>query len=155
MGGAAGSIVLVDAGPPVTVDDSVVGTGTNQFNYVGGWGHCDPCTTVTTPPLYNSTNSWADGGDAGERESATFAFIGQQISFYGVQDPRNGIGTVSIDGGSETSVDFYAAARAGNRLLWRSPVLVRGAHSFRLRTTGTKNASSTGVTVVVDRVDVQ
>jgi hypothetical protein len=154
MGGAAGA-TLMDAGPPVTVDDSVVGTGTNQFNYVGGWGHCNPCTTMSTPPLYNMTNSWAGGADAGQSEFATFAFIGQQISFYGLLDPRNGIGAASVDGGAETSVDFYASARAGNRLLWKSPVLTRGAHSFKLRTTGTKNAASSGFTIVVDRVDVQ
>src|SRR5579859_4474897 len=60
-GGAGGA--MRDAGPLITVDDSVAGTMNNQFNYVGTWGHCNPCTTPTTPPLYNNTNSWAGGAD--------------------------------------------------------------------------------------------
>jgi hypothetical protein len=143
-----------DAGPPITVDDSVTGTGMNQFNYLGAWNHCNPCTTMSTPPLYNMTNSWAGGADAGANDSVTFAFTGTQILFYGVQDPRNGIGGVSVDGGMETKIDFYATARAGNKLLWTSPVLADGAHSFKLRVTGTKNPSAATATVVVDRVDV-
>jgi hypothetical protein len=150
-----GGIVLRDAGPPVTVDDTVAGTGTNQFNYVGSWGHCDPCTTMSTPALFNTSNSWADGSDAGSTEFVTFLFVGQQITFYGVQDPRYGIGAASIDAGAESAVDFYATARGGNRPLWTSPIFARGAHSFKLRVTGTRNASSTGFTIAVDRVDVQ
>ncbi len=70
-------------------------------------------------------------------------------------DPRNGKGAVSIDGGTETTIDFYAAARAGDTLMWSSPVLAQGTHTFKLRVTSTKNASSTGTTVTVDRVDVR
>jgi len=72
------------------VDDSVVGTGTNQFNYVGTWNRCAPCTTATTPPLYNTSNSWTDGGDAGATESTSLGFVGVQIGLFGAVDPRNG-----------------------------------------------------------------
>jgi len=136
------------------VDDSVVGTGTNQFNYVGTWNHCAPCTTATTPPLYNTSNSWTDGGDAGATESTSLGFVGVQIGLFGAVDPRNGIGAVSVDGGAETMVDFYAASRAGNHLVWTSPELTPGMHTLRLRVTRTKNATSTGLTVVVDRVEI-
>src|SRR5260370_41555269 len=44
-----------------TIDDSIQGTGTNQFNYVGnGWGHCTGgCNGDPLPPnLYDGSNSW-------------------------------------------------------------------------------------------------
>jgi hypothetical protein len=51
-------------------------------------------------------------------------------------------------------VDFYNAARQGNFLLWTSPALVPGTHTFRVRVTGTSNASATNTFVVPDRLDV-
>jgi hypothetical protein len=153
--GGNGGVVVRDAGPFVTVDDTVTGTGNNQFNYIGTWGHCMNCTTASTPPLHNMTNSWAGGADASGTEYMTFLFVGSEIHFYGVKDPRNGIGGVSIDGGTETKVDFYAVARAGDTLLFSSPVLNQGTHTFKLRVTSTKNTSSTGTTIAVDRIDVR
>jgi hypothetical protein len=144
-----------DAGPLVTVDDSVAGTSANQFNYVGNWGHCNPCTTPSTPPLYNNTNSWAGGGDAGVVDYVTFGFAGTEIHLYGVADPRSGVGAVSVDGGTETKVDFYTAVRAGNKLLYSSPTLAPGTHTLKLRVDATKNANSTGFTIAVDRVELR
>jgi hypothetical protein len=43
--------------PPTTIiDDSVQGSGLNQFNYIGNWQHCSMCST-TDQPLYNGTAS--------------------------------------------------------------------------------------------------
>jgi hypothetical protein len=135
------------AGNGTSVDDSVRGRGTNQVNYVGAnWQHCTGCGGE----LYNRSNSW--NGTA--NQSLTVSFSGTQLNFYGVVDAHHGIGTVSIDGGPETSIDFYRATRAGNVRLWSSPVLADGPHTFRLRVTGTKNASSTGTMVAIDRVEI-
>jgi hypothetical protein len=153
--GGNGGVMIRDAGPLQTFDDGVTGTGSNQFNYVGTWGHCMKCTTASTPPLYNATNSWAGGADASGTEYLTFAFVGSELHFYGVKDPRNGIGGVSMDGGAETKVDFYAATRAGDTLMYSSPILAQGSHTFKLRVTSTKNASSSGTTITVDRIDVR
>jgi hypothetical protein len=71
-----------------------------------------------------------------------------------VQDTLHGIGAVSIDGGAETNIDFYSINRAGDVLLWTSPVLTAGYHVFKLRVTGTNNPSSTNYYVVPDRVDI-
>jgi mannan endo-1,4-beta-mannosidase len=62
---------------------------------------------------------------------------------------------VSIDGGAETKVDFYAATRAGDTLMYSSPILAQGSHTFKLRVTSSKNASSSGTTITVDRIDVR
>ncbi|MBV1853853.1 glycoside hydrolase family 2 TIM barrel-domain containing protein [Catellatospora tritici] len=129
-----------------TVDDRVTGTGQNQFNYTGTWQSCTNCGA----DLYAGTNSWSNTAN----NQVTVAFTGTQIRLYGVRDPRHGIAMVSIDGGTETAVDFYATARLGNTLVWTSPVLSAGAHTLRVRVTATKNSAATDTFVVPDRVDI-
>ncbi len=131
-----------------TIDDAMMGSGFDFFSYVGsGWSHCTGCGA----DLYDQTNSWDNTTD----DEAAVEFNGTQIRFYGVEDPGHGIGAISIDGGSETLVDFYAATRMGNQLMWTSSVLPPGDHLFKIRVTGTKNASSTNSWVVPDRVDIR
>ena len=114
-------------------------------------GDLGPDWVVERPKvIYNSSNSWSVTAN----DAVTVAFSGAQIRLYGVKDPSHGIGAVSIDGRPETTVDFYAASRAGNQLVWTSPTLTQGEHSFRLRVTGSKNSSSSYGWVVPDRVDV-
>jgi Ricin-type beta-trefoil lectin domain-like/PQQ enzyme repeat/Fibronectin type III domain len=130
-----------------TVDDSVAGSAGNQFHYVGsGWSHCTNCGST----LYNQSNSW----DNTTNDYLTISFSGTQIKFYGVQDTLHGIGAVSIDGGTETNIDFYSPVRSGDVLLWTSPTLQAGNHVFKLRVTGTKNTNSTNYYAVPDRVDI-
>jgi hypothetical protein len=142
------SVVPVGSGGTVTtVDDAVQGTGTNQFNYTGGgWQHCANCGSE----LFNGTNSW----DNVTGDTVTVSFVGRQITFYGVRGPQHGIGAISIDGGPESTVDFFAANRAGNVAMFTSALLPAGTHTFRLRVTGTRNPSSTNTFVVPDRVDI-
>lgn len=130
-----------------TVDDTVSGTGGNQFRYVGsGWSHCTNCGS----DLYNQSNSW----DLVTNDYLTISFSGTQIKFYGTQDTGHGIGAVSIDGGAESNIDFYSPTREGDVLLWTSPTLTAGSHVFKLRVTGTKNTNSASTYVVPDRVDI-
>jgi len=100
--------------------------------------------------MYNNSNSW----DATANDYLTVAFSGAQIQLYAIKDAQSGVGAVSIDGGPESNVDFYGTTRAGNQLLWSSPVLPRGSHTFKLRVTGAKNTSSTNYDVIPDRVDI-
>jgi mannan endo-1,4-beta-mannosidase len=134
------------------LDDSIQGTAQNQWNYAGGgWTHCTSCDeTNPVVTYYNASQSW----DSTSNDSVSVAFTGTQIQFHGVTGPAHGIGAVSIDGGAETNVDFYRSTKTGDVLLWTSPVLTYGSHTFTVRVTGSKNASSTGYTVPVDRVDI-
>ena len=115
--------------PPnvTTVDDP-------GLTYTGAWHHCSGCGSN----LFNGTNSW----DNVTGDSASITFTGTRIAFYGVKDPQHGIGAISIDGGPETMVDFFAGTRSGNQLMFTSAVLPAGSHTFRIRVTGTKNASA-------------
>ncbi len=133
-----------------TVNDHVLGTGHNQFNYVGGgWVHGSK-RCQGNPCEYDSDNSW----DNTPNDYVTVTFTGVQLRFYGVLDSKHGIGAVSIDGGSETMINFYTVNRAGNQLLWTSPTLSAGTHTFKLRVTGNKDSRSSNTYLAVDRVDI-
>ena len=135
----------------LTIDDSVHGDDCNQFHYVGeDWDHCTGGCDGDTSGLYNGSYSWDDALN----EYVTITFSGRQIVFYGVKDPRHGIGAVSIDGGSESKIDFYAATRAGDVPMYTSPILPAGTHTFKLRVTRTKNPNSSDFFVTVDRVNI-
>ena len=135
----------------VTIDDSVQGSGQNQWNYVGNWDHCTSSSNpACNPNLYNNSVSWDNSTD----DYATLTFTGRQILLYGLTDPNHGIAGVSIDGGVETNVDFYSATRTGDVLLWTSPFLADGQHTLKVRVTGTKNASSGGTWLALDRADI-
>src|SRR5205807_2910540 len=85
----------------------------------------------------------------------TVSFTGIQIKFYAVTGTYGGIGALSLDGGSETMVKFYSVQLLGNQLMWTSPTMPEGLHTFKLRVTGTRgDPSSKDSQVGVDRVDV-
>ncbi len=115
----------------ITIDDSVMGTGQNQWNYVGsGWKSCTNCNeTNPTVIFYATSQHW----DKTTNDTATLIFTGTQIKFFGVTASWEGIGAVSIDSGVETDVDFYSVNKTGDVLLWTSPVLANGIHTFKLR----------------------
>jgi hypothetical protein len=87
-------------------------------------------------------------------DTVTIAFDGTQISYYALKAYDHGIAAVSLDGGAETMVDLYAPTVQGNQLVWTSPVLPAGRHTFRVRATGQKQASATDTYAAIDRVVV-
>ncbi len=136
--------------PQVTsIDDSVQGTGSNQFNYVGQWRHCTGCSD-TNPAMYDQSNSWSTD----TKDYFTLTFTGTSVSLYGIKRPSYGIGAVSVDGGTETQLDLFSGSSAGNQLLWTSPTLASGTHTLKFRATGTKNPASSGYRLGIDRVDI-
>ncbi|WP_248923999.1 OmpL47-type beta-barrel domain-containing protein [Paenibacillus hamazuiensis] len=132
------------AGDLITVNDRTTGTGPYQFNYSGTWSN------GSQSGAYNSDNSWTSTAGSGY----TVSFQGTQARIYAPVAPNHGIFAVSIDGGAETFVDLYAAARADQTLVYTSPVLPEGTHTLKVRVTGTKNAASSGTAVVADRIDI-
>lgn len=144
----ADTIRTTDAASTVSVDDSVQGSGRDQFDYHGsGWGHASGEGAPAAP--YEGTNSWTEHtGD-----SVDFSFTGTQLTLRAVTDPGHGIAAVSMDGGTPVDVDLYSPTRTGDVPLWTSPTLPDGPHTFTLASTGRKNAASTGTAVTVDRVD--
>jgi GH43 family beta-xylosidase len=128
----------------VTVNDNTLGTGNNQYQYTGTWSYGNQSNA------YQSDNHWSNSVNANYQ----VRFNGRQIRLYGAKANNHGIAAVSIDGGTEVNVDFYAATRSDNTLLWTSPMLAVGNHTLRVRVTGTRNASSSNTFVTGDRVDI-
>jgi len=151
-------LLLPTSPPPSTpqesIDDIIHGTGTNQFNYIGnGWAHRTSSQDTMcgyTSILNNSTIS----SDNTANDYVTITFTGIQLEFYGMVAPSFGIGAVSIDGSREKMIDFYAATLESNQLLWTSPKLSAGTHTFKLRVTGNQNPRSFSTYVAVDRVNI-
>jgi hypothetical protein len=144
---ATSSSFTVSAPVVTTVDDAVVGTGLDQFNYVGSWTHV---TNTNIPNSYDGTVSYTDTAN----DSVTITFTGTQILLYAAERNNRGIGAVSIDGGPAVNIDEYSATDAGDVLVYTSPVLAEGTHTLKLINTGTHNANSTGTRVDVDRVNI-
>lgn len=104
----AGAADTATTATTVTVDDSVQGSGRDQFDYHGsGWGHASGEGAPANP--YEGTNSWTETtGD-----SVDFAFTGTQLTFHAITDPGHGIAAVSVDGGTpSTSTSTAPAAPA-------------------------------------------
>jgi hypothetical protein len=141
-------------GETVVIDDDMSHgpdvTEPNQWWYQGaGWKHCIDCNEPTVF-YYNASQSWTDTTD----DTAKLTFIGRKLTFFGVVAPWHGMAAVSIDGGTETMIDLYATDKKGDMLLWTSPLLAPGIHTFTLRATGDKNPASTGTVIVLDRVNI-
>src|SRR5262249_45013123 len=115
-------------------------------NYVGSW-----LTALLSniPNTYDGTVSYTDTTN----DTATINFTGTQIRYYALTNYNRGIAAVSIDGGAETNVDLYSPTAAGDVLVYTSPVVPPGNHTFKVRNTGTHNPSSSGTRVAIDRFD--
>jgi O-glycosyl hydrolase len=139
-------------GGTTQTDDATAGSGLDQFNYSGsGWRHCSGSVCGDPQDLYDGTTSW--DGQAGD--TVTFTFSGVQARLFGVVDTNEGIGDVSIDGGRTTEIDCYAHTRAGDALIWQSPLLAPGTHTVKLTVTGARNPQSSANLIALDRAEVR
>jgi len=135
--------ISVDGGT-TTVQDFVMGTGLNQFDYQGRWEH-------------GVGNVEADGSDSYcsiPGDTATIRFTGTRIRFYGVGAQNHGMAEISVDGGPAHPVDEYAPHRMPRVMYYESPVLPRGEHSLTLTVTGQTNPQSKYYWVTVDCVEI-
>ncbi|MCD9879953.1 RICIN domain-containing protein [Streptomyces guryensis] len=125
---------------PNNVDDA-----DTSVAYTGSWGH----TSGETGP-YAGTNSYSKAAG----DTATLSFVGTGITLHAVTGPNHGIVGVSVDGGAESLVDEYSAARTGDVSIWTSPRLASGTHTIRVRVTGDQRSAATDHYGVVDRFEI-
>ncbi len=134
------SIYSGDGGTlPGSVDDDVL-------RYAGSWSqdHERPGAWFSDEHHSGST------GDV-----ASWTFRGTGVAVAGATGPSGGIAAVSIDGGPDAAVDYYAPSAAEQVTVYRSPALAAGvAHTVRVRVTGSADPASTGTTVSLDRLNV-
>ncbi|WP_372661938.1 hypothetical protein [Cohnella sp.] len=120
------------------VEDTVTGTGNNQFQYSGSW----------------STGSSGDHYSSNANDYFQISFNGTGIKWVGSADTNQGQAAVSIDNGPETIVDTYLSNRHTGVTLYDSGVLSNGQHTMKVRVTGTKFSASSNYYVSVDLVDI-
>ncbi len=137
-------LVIVPSPETIVINDSITGTGYNQFSYVGNWSY------GFQDGAYGDDNHWS-------KETGAYALIkfnGRKIRIYGANAPNCGIAAVSIDNGKENKVDYYAKEREDNVLIYESPTLSPGNHVLKIRVTGEKNKKATDYFVTIDRAVV-
>lgn len=121
----------------------------------------DPTIDSVSPTI---TETWskissghASGGSyakaAGSRESISFAVTGSSVSLTGVRTPDGGYGTVSVDGVTKKTVNFYAKKPAYGVVLW-SGLLNEGTHVVTVTVKGSHAKGSKGNAVNVDALKV-
>ena len=133
-------------GGTTAIDDNTLGSGQNQFQYAGTWG----VTTGSSDGRYDGTSHWSNTSGA----KATLTFTGTQVDVRTMLSGGGGIVGLSIDGGSETTVDTYSATYQVDHIIWTSPTLSSGTHTLVIRVTGTHNSNSGNAWIDLDRIDV-
>jgi hypothetical protein len=86
--------------------------------------------------------------------SAETTFTGTRFDLMTAVGPASGIARITVDGGTPVLVDLYAPAFAWHQRAWSTGTLASGPHTVKIECTGSKNASSTDVGIIVDAVDV-
>jgi uncharacterized protein YjdB len=138
--------VSVTTATTTDIDDSILGGGTNQFNYSGAWTH----GTNASDAYLRATCSYSNVSS----NYVTLSFTGNKVELFTSLASSHGIAAVSIDNGPEKNVDLYAATRQNYSMVFSSGTLAQGNHSIKIRVTGTKNAASTGTYIVLDYIKV-
>jgi hypothetical protein len=130
------------------VDDSVTGTGSNQFTYTGtGWSHITGSSTMGT---FDGTIST----DNVQGDFATLTFTGSQIKVYANEVSGYGTATFSVDGGNTQTVILSPGNSSpngngsGDVMVYSVSGLGAGTHTFKIL----NNASSNIISV--DRVEI-
>jgi autotransporter-associated beta strand protein len=132
-----------------SIDDSVIGTGANKFQYTGAWTHTSAGTSTATMGTFQGTVST----DSVMGDTATLSFSGSQIKVYANEMSGYGTVAVSIDGGAATNVSLASSTNSpngqgkGDVPIFTSATLGAGTHTLTL--TNTANT-----TISLDRVEI-
>jgi hypothetical protein len=142
-GSATANVTITVNQSVITLNDRTIGTGQNQFEYVttAQWA-------VITDQAGNYNSDFTQSATSGAY--VNIRFTGTRIAIYGKKKPDSGIGAFSIDGGTETDGDFYAATETFQSKVWESPVLPYGTHILKVRMKNAKIAASTGYLCRID-----
>jgi hypothetical protein len=134
-----------------TVNDSVTGTGNNQWDYgSSGWSYY---AGSKISAAYQSDEHYAFATNVG----AHFRFNGTQVKIYTVKEPVGGYIGYTLDpgsGGTEQVISNYSPAIVPNSPSFTSPVAAAGNHDLVIRVLGSHEGNSTSNTITVDKAEV-
>ncbi len=133
---------------------SATGTG-NDYTYVAYYEQ--------TSSMLAYGGSWVvdtASGYSGGSQKRTYGgwvsgkFYGTGIKFIGAKAAGYGKVNIYIDGVLDGTYDLYSATAVNKYVIRTKTGLTKATHTFRLESTGQKNASSAGTTVSIDAVQV-
>ena len=127
----------------IQIDDTAdEGTGLNQISYTGTWNLAQG---VDTDPRFQHNDHYESNNTKTDYFEVRFA--GVKIDIYATVASHHGTGKATIDGGTAYIVNYKAAQRGEQVLVWSSPILPQREHVLRVTVVGD------GV-VTADRFDV-
>ena len=135
-------------GSPVSVSASGSGRLEESYPsiaYAGSWVSASHAGMSGGAYKYASRSS----------DSLTLKFSGTSIDWIGSLGPSYGRADVYIDGVRRATASMYAAAYAHQQRVWGvSGLSADTVHTLTIKVLGTRDAASTGNTVIVDAFDV-
>lgn len=140
-GDAQVSLTWLGNASGATVDDTSA-----NITYSGSWTHAADVN------YYGNSKSYTGAAGA----YADYTFTGTGVRLFSKKDASFGIAEIYVDNMSTpvSTVDLYSATAQFKQKVYENLALAAGSHTIRIKYTGTKNASSTGTTVVVDYLEV-
>lgn len=108
----------------------------------------------------NAAQALAHGGSesTNPNSNATDAFqwtyAGYGLRLWARRDTNLGIADVLLDGVSLGTVDLYSAATSASQPVLTKLDLPLGLHTLKLQATNTKNAASSGNTIIADALEI-
>ena len=129
---------------PVVVNDTVTGTGNNQFDYHGNW------STATGPAAYMQDDHFSKTTN----DYYLVRFNGTQIKFMPPKVQYRRSALIPSMGARKPMLTVTPPARQDQVPIYTSPVLTAGPHTLKVRVTGTKNGSSSDYFITADKVEI-
>ncbi len=135
------SVREVVPGTIIQIDDNRdIGTKTNQIRYTGTW---TLAPGNANDPRFLNNDHYSDASGA----YFEVKFVGVKIDIFATVASHHGTASAVIDGGTRYVINYKAAQRGEQKLIWSSPLLPNREHTLKVSVLGT------GV-VTADRFDV-
>lgn len=135
------SVREVVPGTVIQIDDNRdIGTKTNQIRYSGSW---TLAPGNANDPRFLNNDHYSDASGS----YFEVKFVGVKIDVFATVASHHGTASATIDGGTKYTLNYKAAQRGEQKLIWSSPLLPNREHLLRVTVLGT------GV-VTADRFDV-
>ena len=135
------------------INDSEVGTGVDQFNFVGEWG----VSQGYPDRFYNGDEHWFNWARYQEGDIVpyfTITFEGTGIELYGNKDTMMRIYDVTVDDDEVIHVDAYNSSTLYQQLLFSVNGLEYGQHTIKVTATRNRNENSSSSDVEIDYAKV-
>jgi Tfp pilus assembly protein PilE len=140
--------VDVYSGTPTEYNNNYNNSNPNvQLTYAGAW-------TYASGSYYTNDYNGDEDFDNTTGDSANVTFTGTSIQWIGSYASNHGKATVSLDGGTPTTVDTYAANSVTQAVLYSATGLTNTTHTLKITVAGTKNTNSSGYFIPLDALIV-